>query len=126
MATTSATLSTAILTKASASSTCRKAQTKRNVVHIAGLNSYGGLKAYNKVTALGLPVSTEQAFGKVVSSLKKTTSQGRGGALTSQCNAGAEIFQIILVMNGLTLVGVAVGFVLLRIEAFVEEAAEAE
>ncbi|KAF5190977.1 cytochrome b6f complex subunit (petM) [Thalictrum thalictroides] len=127
MATTSATLSTATLTKAtSVSSTCRNSsQTKRNVVHVGGLNSFGGLKAYNKVASLGLPLCTEQSFAKVVSSLK-TTSQGRGGALTSTCNAGAEIFRIVLVINGLTLIGVAVGFVLLRIEAFVEEAAEAE
>lgn len=32
-----------------------------------------------------------------------------------------EIFEIAALMNGLVLVGVAVGFVLLRIEAFVEE-----
>nr|P80883.1 RecName: Full=Cytochrome b6-f complex subunit 7; AltName: Full=Cytochrome b6-f complex subunit PetM; AltName: Full=Cytochrome b6-f complex subunit VII [Spinacia oleracea]6RQF_F Chain F, Cytochrome b6-f complex subunit 7 [Spinacia oleracea]6RQF_N Chain N, Cytochrome b6-f complex subunit 7 [Spinacia oleracea]7QRM_F Chain F, Cytochrome b6-f complex subunit 7 [Spinacia oleracea]7QRM_N Chain N, Cytochrome b6-f complex subunit 7 [Spinacia oleracea] len=36
-------------------------------------------------------------------------------------NAAAEIFRIAAVMNGLTLVGVAIGFVLLRIEATVEE-----
>ena len=36
-------------------------------------------------------------------------------------NAAAEIFRIGAIMNGLVLVGVAVGFVLLRVEAAVEE-----
>lgn len=57
--------------------------------------------------------------------MKKPSSKniaGGGGALSSTCNAAAEIFQIAAIMNGLTLVGVAVGFVLLRIEAAVEEA----
>lgn len=91
--------------------------------YITGLNSFGGLKAHNNVASLGLPVCTQQSFAKVVSSLK-LPSQGKGrggGALSSTCNAAAEIFRIAAIMNGLTLVGVAVGFVLLRIEAFVEE-----
>ncbi|KAJ0024017.1 hypothetical protein Pint_08871 [Pistacia integerrima] len=59
----------------------------KKVVYLNGLNSYGGLKAHNKVVSLGLPPCTEQCFANVVSSLK----------------------------------GVAVGFVLLRIEAWFEE-----
>ena len=82
---------------------------------------FGGLKAQNnKVVSMGLPVCTEQCFANVVMSLKGRTS--RGGALTSTCNAVGEIFKIAAIMNALTLVGVAVGFVLLRIEASVEEA----
>ena len=57
-------------------------------------------------------------------SLKKPSSRGGaagGGALTATCNAVAEIFRIAAIMNGITLVGVAIGFVLLRIEASVEE-----
>ncbi|KAL5705013.1 hypothetical protein ACHQM5_023365 [Ranunculus cassubicifolius] len=122
MATTSATLSTTI-TKASISGLSRK---KRNVVHITGLNSFGGLKANNSVASLGLPVCTQQSFAKVVSSLKGKSQGQSGGALSATCNAAAEIFNIVLTINGLTLVGVAVGFVLLRMEAFVEEAAESE
>lgn len=93
-------------------------------VYMSGLNSYGGLKAHNTVLGLGLPICTEQRFADVVSSLrlvKKGRSSG-GGALSSTCNAAAEIFRIAAIMNGLVLVGVAVGFVLLRIEASVEEA----
>ncbi|KMT19285.1 hypothetical protein BVRB_1g012920 [Beta vulgaris subsp. vulgaris] len=104
-----------------------KAQRKMNkVVYMSGLNSYGGLKANNTVVGLGNPVCTEQCFANVVSSLRSTSSKkgrlGGGGALSSTCNAAAEIFRIAAVMNGLVLVGVAVGFVLLRIEAAVEEA----
>ncbi|OAY50870.1 uncharacterized protein LOC110614863 [Manihot esculenta] len=93
------------------------------VVHIRGLNPYGGLKAHNGVVSLGMPVSTEQCFANVVS-LIKTSSNGKGrggGAVSSKCSKVGEIFEIAALMNGLVLVGVAVGFVLLRIEAFVEE-----
>ncbi|KAK1291183.1 hypothetical protein QJS10_CPB17g02551 [Acorus calamus] len=51
----------------------------------------------------------------------KKGKRGGGGALSSTCNAVGEIFKIAAIMNGLVLVGVAVGFVLLRIEAAVEE-----
>jgi len=120
-----ATLSSATIT-ATATTTIANSRRRRNNVHyIAGLNSFGGLKAHNSVASLGLPVCTQQSFAKVVSSLKlpSQANGGRGGgALSSTCNAAAEIFRIAAIMNGLTLVGVAVGFVLLRIEAFVEEA----
>ncbi|KAL2347862.1 hypothetical protein Fmac_001862 [Flemingia macrophylla] len=97
---------------------------ERNVYFIRGLNSFGGLKAQNSVTSLGLPVCTEKCFAKVVSSLKYASSKGSrgGGAASSTCNAAGEIFQIAAIMNGLVLVGVAVGFVLLRIESSLEEA----
>ncbi|XP_059647740.1 uncharacterized protein LOC132294037 [Cornus florida] len=123
MATASATLSPATFITAAGSG--RATQRREPKVHyISGLNSFGGLKAQNNVASLGLPVCTEQSFAKVVSSLK-LPSQGKGrggGALSSTCNAVGEIFRIAAIMNGLVLVGVAVGFVLLRIEASVEEA----
>ncbi|KAI3844491.1 hypothetical protein MKW92_036502 [Papaver armeniacum] len=108
MATTSATLPKVLFTTAATASTRRNSRT-RNAVQIGGLNSFGGLKAHNSVASIGLPVCTEQSFAKF------------GGALSSTCSVAGEIFNIVLIMNGLTLVGVAVGFVLLRIEAFVEE-----
>lgn len=123
MATASATTPATIIVVGS-SSVGSSRSGKRNVHFIRGLNSFGGLKAQNSVTSLGLPVCTEQSFAKVVSSLKyqsKGKSRG-GGAASSTCNAAGEIFQIAAIMNGLVLVGVAVGFVLLRIEATVEEA----
>lgn len=105
----------------SAATTQRR--TKKEVC-LTGLSSFGGLKAHNSVIGLGLPVSTERSFAKMVSSVKATASQGRGkrgGALSSTCNAADEIFKIAAIMNALVLVGVAVGFVLLRIEAWLEE-----
>lgn len=123
MATASATLSPSTFYAASvAGSGQTSRRRKTNVHYVGGLSPFDGLRAYNSVTALGLPVCTEQSFAKIVSSLK-SPSQGRGGgALSSTCNAVGEIFRIAAIMNGLVLVGVAVGFVLLRIEASVEEA----
>ncbi|KAL3843488.1 hypothetical protein ACJIZ3_000891 [Penstemon smallii] len=118
MATASATISppTAAIVGPNRSSIRR---TKVN--YISGLNSFGGLKAHNNVASLGLPVCTEHSFAKIVSSLKQPSQVRNGGALTSTCNAVAEIFKIASILPGLVLVGVAVGFVLLRIEAIVEE-----
>ena len=124
MATASATLSPATFTATAAIASQSSRGRRTNVHYITGLNSFGGLKAQNSAMTLGLPVCTEQSFAKVVSSLR-APSQGKGsggGALSSTCSAIAEIFKIAAIMNGLTLVGVAVGFVLLRIEAAVEEA----
>ncbi|KAG2705537.1 hypothetical protein I3843_05G051200 [Carya illinoinensis] len=118
-----ATLSSATITAAT-TTIANSRRRKNNVHYLTGLNSFGGLKAHNSVASLGLPACTEQSFAKVVSSLK-LPSQGKGrggGALSSTCNAAGEIFSIAVIINGLVLIGVAVGFVLLRIEASVEEA----
>ncbi|KAG9440782.1 hypothetical protein H6P81_020947 [Aristolochia fimbriata] len=121
MATTSATLSPATFTPtAVAGRSGNSSRRKGNVVYIGGMNSFGGLKAQNSVLSLGLPVSAEQSFAQVMNSLKSSGGRG-GGALSSTCNAVAEIFKIAGIMNALVLVGVAVGFVLLRIEASLEE-----
>ncbi|KAL2231589.1 uncharacterized protein LOC105172858 [Sesamum indicum] len=120
MATASATISPATV-PATVVSPGRSPQRRTTVKYVNGLNSFDGLKAHNNVASLGLPVCTEQSFANIVSSLKQP-SQGRsGGALTSTCNAVAEIFKIAAIMPGLVLVGVAVGFVLLRLEASLEE-----
>ncbi|XP_058080555.1 uncharacterized protein LOC131228722 [Magnolia sinica] len=97
---------------------------ERSVVYIGGMNSFGGLKANNSIASLGLPVCTNQSFAMVLRSLKSAAPQGKGrggGALSSTCSAVAEIFKIAAIMNGLVLIGVAVGFVLLRVEATLEE-----
>ncbi|XP_061343183.1 uncharacterized protein LOC133289294 [Gastrolobium bilobum] len=116
------------ITGAIVSSTSKSNKRMNKVVYVRGLNSFGGLKASNGVVSLGLPLSTEKCFAKIVSSVKATASNGKGkggGALSSKCNAADEIFTIAAIMNGLVLVGVAVGFVLLRVEAWFEES-EAE
>ncbi|KAJ8763403.1 hypothetical protein K2173_002286 [Erythroxylum novogranatense] len=121
MATASATFTPAPFSAAALTCPRRK---NMNVRYVTGVNSFDGLKAHNRVISLGLPVSTEQSFAKVVSSLRVPSKEnGRsGGAFSSTCSAVAEIFRIAAIMNGLVLVGVAVGFVLLRIEASLEEA----
>ncbi|KAB1220419.1 Cytochrome b6-f complex subunit 7 [Morella rubra] len=123
MATATVSLATATVTGVMVSSGSKTQKERSNVVHIARLNSYGGLKAHNSVASLGLPVCTEHRFAEVVSSLRATSHGKRkdGGALRSTCNAAGEIFKIAAITNALVLVGVAVGFVLLRIEAWVEE-----
>ncbi len=122
MATASAVLCKATVTVRVRSSGSTTQKGERKVVYIGGgLNSYGGLKAHNSVTAMGVPVCTEQCFANVVSSLRAQGRGGGGGALSSTCNAADEIFRIAAIVNALVLVGVAVGFVLLRIEASVEE-----
>uniref|UniRef100_A0A0R0KFU6 Cytochrome b6-f complex subunit 7 n=1 Tax=Glycine max TaxID=3847 RepID=A0A0R0KFU6_SOYBN len=100
---------------------CRFGREKRiiykGVLSFGGKNSFGGLKASNGVVS-------EKCFAKVVSSVKTTTSNGKGksgGALSSTCNAVSKIFMIATIINGLVLVGVVVGFVLLRVEAWVKE-----
>ncbi|GAB4839377.1 hypothetical protein Ancab_028901 [Ancistrocladus abbreviatus] len=122
----SATVSSAAVTFSSKS--CRTTAQKRvnGVVYLGGLNSYGGLKAHNKVISLGLPVCTEQCFTNVVNAIKAGSKKGRGGGggLSATCNDAEEIFKIAAIMNGLVLIGVAVGFVLLRIEASLEEEAD--
>ncbi|KAK6916509.1 PetM of cytochrome b6/f complex subunit 7 [Dillenia turbinata] len=124
MAATLAALSSAPVTTAIVTSfDCALPRSRNNVTYIKGMNSFGGLKAHNNVVSLGLPVCTEQCFANIVSSLKFPTQGKRSGcALSSTCNAAGEIFRIAAIMNGLVLIGVAVGFVLLRIEASIEEA----
>ncbi|CAL5333667.1 unnamed protein product [Camellia sinensis] len=121
-ATASATLSAATFA-ATVSSGRSSQRRKTRVNYIGGMNCFSGLKAHNNVASLGVPVCTEQSFAKIVSSLKLPSlgRGGGGGALSSTCDAAAEIFKIAAIMNGLVLIGVAVGFVLLRIEASVEE-----
>ncbi|XP_023530143.1 uncharacterized protein LOC111792789 [Cucurbita pepo subsp. pepo] len=125
MATASATLSPAMSTAAPLGAPSRRPR-NTTVHYISGLNSFGGLKAHNNIFSLGVPVCADQSFANIVGSLKrplKGKGKGRsgGGALGSTCNAAGEIFRIAAIINGLVLVGVAVGFVLLRVEAFVEE-----
>ncbi|KAI9118300.1 hypothetical protein K1719_010632 [Acacia pycnantha] len=120
MAMASATLSLPSLTACSTTKTHRRMKTK---VSVGGFNSFVGLKAHNRIFSLGLPLSADQCFAKMVTSMRVAALSGKGGggALSATCNAAGEIFRIAAIMNALTLVGVAVGFVLLRIEAWVEE-----
>lgn len=126
MAIAAAALASGTVTGAMMSAGSKTQKRMNKVVYIGSLNSYGGLKAHNSLVSLGLPVCTEQCFAKVVSSLRATSHGGRrgGGALSFTCNAADEIFKIAAIINALTLIGVAVGFVLLKMEAIVEESEE--
>lgn len=123
MATAAAAFAPAMITGAVMNFGSKIPRRTNKVVVIVGTNPYGGLKASNSVLALSMPVSTEQCFAKVVGSLRAASNtHGRGGgALSSKCSDVGEIFRIAAIVNGLVLVGVAVGFVLLRTEAWVEE-----
>ncbi|CAH2042777.1 unnamed protein product [Thlaspi arvense] len=62
----------------------------------------------------------EQNRREVMSSLRLPLQED-GGALSSTYNAIGKIFRIATIMNGLVLIGVAVSFMLLPIEASLEE-----
>lgn len=101
---------------------------KMNKVYcVRGLNSYAGLKPENKVMSLGVAVGSDRQFAQLVTmcrASKANSGGGRGGALASTCNVAEEIARIVPIMSALVLIGVAVGFLLLRVEAAVEESEE--
>ncbi|CAL4936139.1 unnamed protein product [Urochloa decumbens] len=111
----------AVATIPSLAAPAAKAKRSGGVTYVEGMNAYSGLKGLNKVTMLGLRKTADYSFAKIVASLGPAGKSQRGSAFGAQMNAAAEIFRIAAIMNGLVLVGVAVGFVLLRVEAAVEE-----
>ncbi|KAG8061069.1 hypothetical protein GUJ93_ZPchr0003g18138 [Zizania palustris] len=116
-----ASLSVATLPSLAAAPAARK---RVGVTYVEGMNAYSGLKGLNKVTLLGVRKTADYSFAKVIAKLNPSGGKRRSGTFGVQCNAAGEIFRIAVIMNGIVLVGVAVGFVLLRVEAAVEEADE--
>jgi hypothetical protein len=114
----------AVATIPSLAAPAAKTTRSGGVTYVEGMNAYSGLKGLNKVNMLGVRKTADYSFAKIVASLSSPAGSKRrgGGAFGAQMNAAAEIFRIAVTMNGLVLVGVAVGFVLLRVEAAVEEA----
>eukprot|EP00897_Mesotaenium_endlicherianum_P003549 jgi/Mesen1/3221/ME001865S02418 len=94
----------------------RNSATKTRV-SVPALSNFSGLKASSSAV-VSEKKSVEQSFSQIVADLRQN---GKGGALTTRCDVGAEIAPIIPIISGLTLLGVAIGFVLLRVEAAVEE-----
>ncbi len=91
------------------------------------LKAFGGLRTESE-NMIGLGVSqcsTEQAFAATMRAQcfagRVVAGRARGGAATSTCDVASEIFTVVPIMSGLVLIGVALGFVLLRVEAAVEE-----
>ncbi|KAG0594166.1 hypothetical protein M758_UG054000 [Ceratodon purpureus] len=83
------------------------------------IKNFGGLRSESQVTRMGIAQSTEEAFAGVRATWSRKAS--RGGALAANCDVASEIFKIVPIMSALTLAGIAIGFVLLRVEAAVEE-----
>ncbi|CAM6024054.1 unnamed protein product [Sphagnum balticum] len=91
------------------------------------LKAFGGLRTESE-NMIGLGVSqcsTEQAFSATMRAQcfagRVVAGRARGGAATSTCDVASEIFTVVPIMSALTLIGVALGFVLLRVEAAIEE-----
>ncbi|CAN1194300.1 Cytochrome b6-f complex subunit 7 (Fragment) [Linum perenne] len=108
------TVTRAALTIRNSATTQKKMNPK--VVSIGGLTS----SSYQRLSSG--PVSGDQGYVNVFHTSRRDRKAKTGGSgLTAKCSKIGEIFQIAAIMNALTLVGVAMGFVLLRIEASVEE-----
>ncbi|GBG89228.1 hypothetical protein CBR_g48936 [Chara braunii] len=92
---------------------------------VARMASFAGLKPMAASgSVLSSPVSVEEKFAQVAASIRATrrgARAGGGGALAATNDVGAEIFRIIPIMCGMTLLGIAVGFVILRVETALEE-----
>ena len=109
-----AAVASALQVSASACVSAKAAPVKSQ--RVRSLASFSGLKA--SPVGLSQAKSVEEQFAVVAASCKASS---RGGALTSSCNVGAEILSVIPVMGAMVLVGITLGFVLLRVEAAVEE-----
>ncbi|MCO5583037.1 hypothetical protein L7F22_036943 [Adiantum nelumboides] len=97
-------------------------KTSRRAVSLGRkMNSFTGMKSESRVSRIGLSESTEAHFARAVLAHARSAAGSRGGAATSTCNIGDEIFRVVPIMSGLVLVGIALGFVLLRVEAALEE-----
>ncbi|KAJ7570455.1 hypothetical protein O6H91_01G120600 [Diphasiastrum complanatum] len=94
---------------------------KARKTSMRSLNLFGGLKAQNKLITLGSSESTEQQFAQVRVKCFAKSAKGKGGAAALKCDIASEIFTVVPIMSGLVLIGVALGFVLLRVEAAIEE-----
>lgn len=135
MAVTCASLSQMILSTAMAadrrrnSSCCgdSRAEAAGTNMSVRGLKTFGGLKPESKLNVMGFGVSqsTEQAFVAIMRAQcfagRVGGARAKGGAIATKCDVASEIFTVVPIMSGLVLVGVALGFVLLRVEAAIEE-----
>lgn len=100
----------------------RATKPRKVEVVVRKMSSFAGMRRDDHVGRLGRVQSTEHHFARVVAQCSAVASRtSRGGAAASTCNVASEIFRIVPIMSGLVLVGIALGFLLLRIEAAVEE-----
>eukprot|EP00249_Psilotum_nudum_P036404 c7108_g1_i1 orf=569-925(-) len=94
---------------------------KTGKVGMRRLIPFVGLKPENKVAVSGSIESSDRQFARLVTECRARRGGSKGGAVNSYCDIGSEIFRVVPIMCGLTLIGIAVGFVLLRVEAAMEE-----
>ncbi|KAH9314002.1 hypothetical protein KI387_022629, partial [Taxus chinensis] len=97
--------------------------TSSKVHCVRSFMSNAGLKPDNKSTNMGLASTPIDQFA--YKAFKGRNCGGRKArTLGISCTVGGEIARIVPIMSALVLIGIAVGFVLLRIEAAVEESQE--
>jgi len=63
----------------------------------------------------------EEGFAQLAVSCRAASGKG---ALGSRCDLASEVFGIVPIIGGMILTGIALGFVLLRVEAWVEESSQ--
>eukprot|EP00898_Chlorokybus_atmophyticus_P003573 jgi/Chlat1/4216/Chrsp27S04297 len=88
---------------------------------IKPLRSYAGLRKETPA-ALAQVATCDDRFAELSRKVRSGMS-ARGGALVTKNSIGEEILRIAPAMFGITLIGLAVGFILLRVEALTEEEA---
>ncbi|GLJ13742.1 hypothetical protein SUGI_0219310 [Cryptomeria japonica] len=85
--------------------------------------AYAGFEPDNKLMKMGLASTANEKFA--YNAFKGSNCDNRRPrTLGISYGVGAEIARIVPIMSGLVLMGIAIGFVLLRIEASVEESQE--
>lgn len=85
-------------------------------------SQYGGLRVQSRgVSALSEERTVNQQFAQATASVRQSSSRSKGGALVAKADLAAEMFPIIPIISGLVLTGIAIGFLLLRVEAALEE-----
>eukprot|EP00898_Chlorokybus_atmophyticus_P005333 jgi/Chlat1/5800/Chrsp4S06275 len=84
------------------------------------MRNYAGLRKDIPVSALAQATSCDERFAELSRKVRAGMS-ARGGALVTKNGVGEETLAIVPVMIGITLIGLAFGFILLRVEALTEE-----
>mmetsp|Transcript_748 Transcript_748/g.2810 ORF Transcript_748/g.2810 Transcript_748/m.2810 type:complete len:122 (+) Transcript_748:68-433(+) len=82
------------------------------------LNSFTGMKATNAMP--GVEASVEQKWAAAARKQTRGSSATAASALQTKASVAGEIFSVAPVVFGATMIGLAIGFVLLRVEAVVE------
>eukprot|EP00245_Coleochaete_scutata_P007914 TRINITY_DN23729_c0_g1_i1.p3 TRINITY_DN23729_c0_g1~~TRINITY_DN23729_c0_g1_i1.p3 ORF type:complete len:124 (-),score=27.24 TRINITY_DN23729_c0_g1_i1:523-894(-) len=105
-----------------ASSTPRVQQRKLKVPSVAPVGGFNGLRVSSSTgSPLCAEASVDQKFAALVAQCRPRSAQSGGGALSSTMDIGSEIFGIVPVIGACILVGIAIGFALIRVETAVEE-----